>query len=89
MAGGVDNIDLKIFVVDASMFRKDSDSALFFLVIAIHDSLRYFFVFAENVSLFKQVVEKGCFPVVNVSNNCDISDFLWVVHGDNDRVASN
>ena len=37
-------------------------------------------MFAEDMSLLEQVVEKGGLAMVNVRNNGDVADLCWVVH---------
>ena len=80
VARRVDNVDFKIFIVNAGMLGEDRDSPFLLLVETIHDPLRDFLMFAENIGLFEQIVEKGGLPVVDVGDDRDISDLLWVVH---------
>ena len=80
MAGGVDNIDFKVFKEYTGMFCEDCDPALFFLVVAVHYSFRDLFVVAKDIGLFKQAVEQGGFSMVDVGDDGDIANFFWLKH---------
>ncbi len=77
VARGVDNINFVIFKENTSMFGKDGDPALFFLVVAVHDPFRNFFIVAEDVGLFEEAVEHGGFAMVDVGDDGDIANFFW------------
>ncbi len=80
VARSVDNIDLEIFVVYRSMFGKNCDPALSLLIVAVHDAFWNLFIFTKDIRLFQQIIEQCCFAMVNVRDDCDIADFLWIKH---------
>ena len=80
MAWGVDNIDFGVAVENACVLGKNRDSALFFLVVAIHDPLWDLLMLFKNFRLFEEVIEESGLPVVNVGDDRDIAKFGWLLH---------
>lgn len=75
MAGGVDDVYFFTVVGDGGIFGVDSDSAFFFLVIAVHGSFFDTFVNIEVVAGFQESIYEGSFSVIYVGDDCDIVSF--------------
>ncbi len=74
VAGGVDDVDLGVFVVDGGVFGQDGDAALFFEIVGVHDALGYGFVGTEGAGLAEHGVDEGGFAVVDVGNDGDVAN---------------
>lgn len=81
MAGCVDNVNTVVVVLHRRHLRGNRNAALTLLVAAVHNErLTHFgLVIAEGLALFQQPIYQCCFPVVNMSNNCNIADFGGVL----------
>ncbi|MPN60618.1 hypothetical protein SDC9_208347 [bioreactor metagenome] len=73
MSGGVDHVDLGVAVFDADVFRKDGDAAFALQVVAVEKALGDDFIFAEDFSLPHDLVDQRGLAVVNVGDDCDVS----------------
>ena len=76
VAGGVDDVDLGVVVVDGGVFGEDGDAALFFEVVGVHDALGDGFVGAEGAGLAEHGVDEGGLAVVDVGDDGDVADGL-------------
>ena len=76
MAGGVDDVDLVVVVVEGGVLRKNRDAAFFFEVVGVHDPLGYGFVGAEGAGLTQHGVDEGGFTMVDVRDDGNIEDGL-------------
>ena len=76
MPRSIDNVDFNAIVHDRSIFGKNRDTTFPFDITRVHDAFRYFFIRAEYVALFEHSVNQGCFTMVNMSNNSNITDIL-------------
>ena len=74
MARCIYDIDFCILIVNCCIFRKYRDTALAFNIIGVHDAILDLLVFAEDTALFQKLIHQRCFAVVNMGNNCYISD---------------
>ena len=70
----VNNINLYAFIFYRCVFRKNGNASFTFQIIAIHDELTGFLVFAEDLGSMQDFVDQCCFTMVNVSNDGDVSD---------------
>lgn len=79
MARGVNDVNLVTIIVDRSLFRGNRNSPLVFLVHTIHDqSLGHFrLIFAKSMRLLQKAVDKGSLPVVDVSDNGNVSNLIF------------
>ena len=75
----VDDIDFYAAVVDADVFCKDRDPAFPFEIVAVEEAFVHFLIFAEQLCLFDDLIDKRGLPVVDMRNNRDISDVLHKV----------
>jgi hypothetical protein len=62
------------------MLGADGDAALAFEIVVVHDALDDLLIVAENVDGPENGVNEGCFPVVYMGNNGEISDLAWLNH---------
>ena len=56
------------------VFGKDCNSTLSFKVVGVHNPLLNLLVLTECTALFEKLVNKRCLAVIDVSDNCDISE---------------
>ena len=75
VSGGVDHVDLGIFIVDADILRQNGDAAFAFEVVVVEKALLHHLVVAEYLGLMQDLVHKGGFAVVDVRDDRDVSDF--------------
>ena len=73
---GVDQIDFHTAVVNRDVLRQNGDSAFFFDVVRIEDPFSFEFRIAILSTLPQQTIHQCGFPVVNVSDDDDISDLI-------------
>jgi hypothetical protein len=76
VTGRIDNVNLRVFIADGYVLGKNSNASLALQVIIIEDKITCFLVFPEKLSLVEHFVYQGCLPVVNVSDNGNISNVL-------------
>ena len=63
------------FVHHARVLGEDGNAAFAFEVVGVHHAVHNFFTFVESSALFEKLVHQGCFTVVNVGDDGDVSDF--------------
>ena len=82
MARSVDNINLMIVVIDRGLLGGDSNTALVFLVTRVHnESLAHFgLIITEGIRLFQKCIHQRRFTVVNVRDDCNITDVFFIIH---------
>ena len=76
MPGGVDDIDLAVFVTDTDIFCQDRDSAFPFDIIVVKETLVHFLIVAKDFRLFDDLVYESGLAVVYVRDDSDVSDVL-------------
>ena len=74
MAGGVDYVDLGAFVSHRNVLRENSDTTFSLEIVRVENEFAYFFVFAKQLHLLKDLVYQCGFTVVDVGDNCDITN---------------
>ena len=74
MSRGVDDVDFCAFVVYCRVFGKYGNAAFTLDVVAVHYAFGNHFVCAEDTVLFQQLVHKRRLAVVNVRDNCNVSN---------------
>ena len=74
MAGSVDNVDFDALVFHRGLFGKNGDASFSFKVVGIHYTFRHSLIFAENAALSEKLIDECGFSVIDVSNNCNISE---------------
>ena len=81
MARGVNDVDFGSFIGYGSVFGEDGDATLSLNIVGVHDALGNLLTFPEHAALLKKLVHKSGFAVVNMGNNCYISDvFSLLLH---------
>ena len=80
VARGIDNVDFVIVIEDRSLFCGNCNSPLMFLVHGIHNKrLRHFrLIIAKGVGLFQETINKRGLTMVNVSDNRNISNSVFI-----------
>ena len=76
VAGGVDDVDLGVVIVDGGVLGEDGDAALFFEVVGVHDALGDGLVGAEGAGLAQHGVDERGLAVVDVGDDGDVADGL-------------
>ena len=76
VTGGVDEIDLDVLVVNGSVLCEDGNSALLFKIARVHNSSNRLLIFSVNTALLEHLVNESGLTVVNVCNNCNISQIV-------------
>jgi len=81
VARGVYDVYTVVTVLHSSDFGGDSNPALAFLVTTVHyERLTHFrLVIAKSLRLLEQAVHQRRFAMVNVRNDCDVTDFSRVL----------
>ena len=70
----VDDVDVRAFVFDRAVLRKNRDATFLFDVVRVHDALGDLLVFAERAGLAEQLVDERGLAVVDVGNDGDIAE---------------
>ena len=80
VARGVDDVDLDALVLDGDVLGQDGDASLTLLVIGVKHALLDLLVLAEGVGSLEHLVNQRGLAVVDVGNDCDVSNLL-LEHG--------
>lgn len=73
MARGIDNVDLVSIVTDVGALGQNCDTFFSFELVGIHGA----FLAYVHSTVSEHAVDQGGFAVIDVSNDCDIPDFLY------------
>ena len=76
VAGGVDDVDLDVVVVERGVLGEDGDAALALEVVRVHDALGDGLVGAEDAALAEHGVDQRGLAVVDVGDDGDVEDGL-------------
>ena len=74
VAGGVDDVDLGVLVVDRRVLGQDGDAAFLFELVRVHDALDDGLVAAEGAGLAEHGIDQGGLAVVDVGDDGDVAD---------------
>ena len=80
VARGVDDVDLDALVLDGDVLGQDGDASLALLVVGVKHALLDLLVLAEGVGGLEHLVNQRGLAVVDVGNDCDVSNLL-LEHG--------
>ncbi len=72
---GIYDVDFVIFVFDRDIFCQDGDTTFALNVVIVHYKVACLVLFAEKFALENHFVDKGGFAVVDVGNDCNVSEF--------------
>ena len=75
MPRGIDDVHAVSLVHHARVLGEDGNAAFAFKVVGVHHAVHDFFTFMEGSALFEELVHQGCFTVVNVGDDGNVSDF--------------
>ena len=86
VARGVDDVDGVTFPENGGVFRLDGDALFAFEVHGVHGALGGGLVFTVGAARLQELVDEGGFPMVNVGNDGEISNFQrhgndWIMDG--------
>ena len=76
VARSVDDVDLHAFVIDTDIFGKDGDAPFPFDVVVVQEAFVHFLIFTEELGLFDDLVDQSRLAVVDVGDDCNVSDVL-------------
>src|SRR5258705_289299 len=74
VSGGIDNVDVRAFVLDGAVLRQDRDAAFLFQVIGVHDPLCDMLMRRKRAGLAQKFVDQRGLAVVDVGNNGDVAN---------------
>ena len=82
MAWGINDIDLVAVMINRGLLCCDRDTALMLLITRVHNErlAHLSLVLTESIALLQKSVNKRRLPVVDVRDNCYISNLTFVVH---------
>lgn len=75
MPWGVDDVDFVATPVHGAVFGEDGDTSFSFEFVVVHEEVANLLVVAEGFGGFEHFVDKSCLAVVDVRDNCDVTDF--------------
>src|SRR5690606_14614279 len=70
---GINNIDVSAFILGGTVLRQNGDSAFFFNIAGVHDTLGQVLVVTKGARLAQQLVNEGGFAVIDVSDDRHIT----------------
>ena len=76
VAGGVDDVDLRVAVLDGGVLGEDGDAALTLEVVRVHDALDRLLILAVDAALLEHLVDERRLAVVDVGDDGYVSQFL-------------
>ncbi len=74
MARRVDDVDVRVAVLDRAVLRQDRDPALALDVVAVHHALGDVLVVLEGAGLLQQLVDQRGLAVVDVGDDGDVAN---------------
>ena len=85
MAWGIDDVDANIFIFERCVLGLDGNAPFPLEVHRVHHSLGHDLVRTEGTRLAEELVDQRRLPVIDVSDNSNISEFG--VHHKNPKIA--
>ncbi len=76
MSGGVDYVNLDPLPLHGTVFRRDRDPSFPLQLHGVHDSFIDFQPRPEDSALPEHVIHKGCFAMINMRDDRNISNFF-------------
>ncbi len=76
VAGGVDDVDLRVPELDRGVLREDRDPLLALEIGRVHHPLADVLVLAERAGLPEHRVDEGRLAVVDVGDDCDVPEVV-------------
>ena len=73
MAGGVDDVDLDVLVVNGDVLGQDGDTALALLIVGVQNALLHFLVLTEHVGRPQQAVDQRGLTMVDVRDDGNVA----------------
>ena len=73
VTGSINDIDLRVHVMNGGNFGKNRDAFLALEIVAIHDTNAHVLVLTKRPCLFENRIYEGRLPVINVRNDAYIS----------------
>src|SRR3546814_15933780 len=70
---GVDDVDVRAFVLNRTVFGQNGDTALFLDIARVHDPFGHMLVIAKSAGLTQQLNDKCRFAVIDVGYNCHLA----------------
>ena len=74
VARRVDNIDLRVPVLNRGIFRQNRNAPFLLDVAGVHDPLRYHLIVTEHAGLPEEHIDQGGLSMINVGNDGYISN---------------
>jgi len=80
MSRCIDDIYFDVTVTHRSIFRQNGDTTFSFQCIGVHDTFCDCLILPKHTALLQHLIHEGGFSVVNVCNDCNISQ-IFSQHG--------
>ena len=76
MARSIDDVDLGVAIGYCGILGQDGDSTFTLDVVGIHDTVLDVLVLTEYTALFKEFIYESCLTVIDVCNNCNVTNVV-------------
>ena len=73
---GVDNVDFHVVISDGGVFGENGYAPFSFQIAAVHNSFFNLLILAEGAALLQKFVNKSGFAVVDVGDDCNVTQVL-------------
>ena len=80
VAGGVNNIDLHILILDGGVLGQNGDATLTLQIAGVHDAVHSGLIFTVDTALLQHLVHQGSLTVVNVCDDRNIANVFLRCH---------
>ena len=80
VSGSIENINLCAFPVDRYVFRKNRYPSLALQIVGVEHFPAVVLAVTEQFASEHHLVHQGCLTMVNVRNNCDVTNVLHLVY---------
>ena len=76
VARGIDDVYLDILVSHRRVLGKYCDSLLAFQIVGVEYASPHVLVLSKRAGLLQHMIDQGCLAVVNVRDDCNVSQFI-------------
>ena len=72
----IDDVDVRAFPANGTVFGKNSNAAFAFDGIAVHHAFNHFFVLGKSARLAQELVDHSGLAMIDVGDDGDVTDLL-------------
>ena len=80
VAGGIDDVDLDVVIIDGNVLGENGDAALALLIVGVEHAVLHLLVGAKGAGGAQQLVAQSSLAMVDVGDDGDVSQVLYA-HG--------